>query len=74
MVHLYNFLRNTSGAELSTATAHFNTPHIGASSYPDLHTRSIGRTQPISVGTEAQSGDDVIVWQSVQVFAIIQIP
>lgn len=41
---------------------------------PDLDGWAIGDAQPVAVGREAQGIDDVIVLQSVQILAVIQIP
>lgn len=48
--------------------------NIFSIAYPNLNRRSIGSTQPVAVGAEAQGCDDVIVIQCVQVLAIIEIP
>lgn len=41
---------------------------------PDLDRWTVGNAQPVTVGREAQGIDDVVVLQSVQVLAVIQIP
>lgn len=41
---------------------------------PDLDRGTVGDAQPVTVGWEAQGIDDVVVFQSVQVLAVIQIP
>jgi len=41
---------------------------------PDLDGWTVGNAQPVAVGREAQRIDDVIVLQSVQVLAVIEIP
>lgn len=41
---------------------------------PDLDRGAISNAQPVTVGGEAQSIDDVVVFQSVKVLAVIQIP
>lgn len=46
----------------------------GSSSYPDLDARPGGGTQPVSVGTEAESVDHVTAVQRVKVLAFVQIP
>lgn len=48
--------------------------HLLACQIPNFNRRSIGDTQPVAIGREAQGIDDVVVVQSVQVLAIIQIP
>lgn len=48
--------------------------HLLACQIPNLDVRSWGNAQPVSVWRETQSVDDVIVVQSVQVLAVIQIP
>lgn len=45
-----------------------------ATTYPNLNGRSVGDAQPVTVWREAQSVDDVVVVQSVQVLAVIQVP
>ena len=48
--------------------------HFLACQIPDLDGWSIGDAEPVTVGREAQSVDDVVVVQGVQMLAIIQIP
>jgi len=48
--------------------------HVLALQIPDLDDGSGGGAQPVAVGREAQGVDDVIVVQSVQVLAVIQVP
>lgn len=45
-----------------------------ASQIPDLDGGTVGNAQPVTVGREAQGIDDVVVFQSVQVLAVIQVP
>lgn len=45
-----------------------------AGQIPDLDGGTVGNAQPVTVGGEAQGIDDVVVFQSVQVFAVIQVP
>lgn len=42
--------------------------------YPDLDAGARGSTQPVAVGAEAQSVDDVSSVQGVKVLALIEIP
>lgn len=48
--------------------------HLLACQIPNLDGWSISDTQPVTVWREAQSVDDIVVIQSVQVLAVIQIP
>lgn len=45
-----------------------------AGQIPDLDGWTIGNAQPVAVGGEAQGIDDVVVFQGVQVLAVIQVP
>lgn len=48
--------------------------HLLACQVPNLDGRAVGDAQPVAVGREAQSVDDVVVVQGVQVLAVIQVP
>lgn len=42
--------------------------------YPDLNAGASGSTKPVTVGAEAKGIDDITAVQSVEVFALIQVP
>lgn len=58
--------RNDLGAQLLNG--------LLACQIPDLDRGSVGHAQPVAVGREAQGVDDVVVLQSVQVLAVIEVP
>jgi len=66
-----------NGLLVASAAGHFRLEfldHVLAFQIPDLDDGSGGGAEPVAVGGEAQGVDDVIVVQSVQVLAVIQVP